>query len=459
MQIPRLPVSGENLKKYILDTLRGIIDYLKATRLVEGDGISIRETPSGVIVSATRRGTTSQGASGAAEYDPGIGITITGGTPGVPEKINANITGGTDISVTGGTNGNPLVISYTGGGGGGGGIGYPDYIALAGGTASNSLGTITDDDYEGGTPPAPTMPDDPLLGITHIIPVPAGEPIKYYSSASCLVRYAPDAGSGGHFYYDLSNELEWTPTNQGWLRVSILDDGTHASDCIRLYVGGEEWSDAVAMHKCLKVKGATGITSAVSGGTATVSLTGGTGSVKFTGAGSVSISRGESGEIVITGATSGGGGGVNDAVFISEEPSDATGQIAAQINKRYYIAVFGDLYYDNEEGYGYVCQYYTTYDYSTSPATITRHKTDYNDLQAYSEGYGYSLELVLPAPSDDCYIDICLFALSAILISSSKPIYGYQGSPVLQPYSITNRNVKLTYIANDHGGRWYLYGN
>ena len=81
MQIPRLPVSGENLKKYILDTLRGIIDYLKATRLVEGDGISIRETPSGVIVSATRRGTTSQGASGAAEYDPGIGITITGGTP------------------------------------------------------------------------------------------------------------------------------------------------------------------------------------------------------------------------------------------------------------------------------------------------------------------------------------------------------------------------------------------
>ena len=136
MQIPRLPVSGENLKKYLLDTIRGIIEYLKATRLVEGDGISIRETPSGVVVSAIRRGTTSQGASGAAEYDPGIGITITGGTPGVPEKINANITGGTDISVTGGTNGNPLVISYTGGGGGGGGGATGIGSTVSGGTAS-----------------------------------------------------------------------------------------------------------------------------------------------------------------------------------------------------------------------------------------------------------------------------------------------------------------------------------
>lgn len=141
MQIPRLPVSGENLKKYLLDTIRGILDYLKATRLVEGDGISLRETPSGVVVSAIRRGTTSQGASGAAEYSQGIGITITGGTPGVPDKINANITGGTDISVTGGTNGNPLVISYTGGGGGGGGF-IPDWGYISGSSVGNATAEV-----------------------------------------------------------------------------------------------------------------------------------------------------------------------------------------------------------------------------------------------------------------------------------------------------------------------------
>lgn len=454
MQVPRLPVTGENFKKYAIDTLKAIIAYLHASRVRPGKGIRVEETPCGTVISIIPRGSAIQGGAGGITYEAGTGITITGGTPGVPEKINANITGGNDISVTGGTNGNPLVISYTGGGGGGDGLGYPDYIALAGGTASNSLGTITDDDYDGSTPPAPTMPQDPLIGVTHIIPVPGGEPIKYYSSFACLVRYAPEAGSGGHFYYDLSNELEWTPNDNGWLRISILDDGSHASDCIRLYVGGEDWSDAVAMHKCLKA--VRGISSSVSGGTATIALNGGTGSVKLYGAGSVSVSNGSPGEIVITGATSGGGGSDNSIIIGTEEDSE-TGKINAQINKQYYIAVFGDLYHD--EDYGYICQYYITYDYSTNPYTIIRHKTDYNDLAAYNDGTGYSLELVLPAPNEDCFINLCMFAFSTILISSTKPIYINYGSPVLQPYPIQNRDIKLVYIANDHGGRWYIYGN
>lgn len=321
MQVPRLPVTGENFKKYAIDTLKAIIAYLHASRVRPGKGIRVEETPCGTVISIIPRGSAIQGGAGGITYEAGTGITITGGTPGVPEKINANITGGNDISVTGGTNGNPLVISYTGGGGGGGDV---------------------------------------------------------------------------------------------------------------------------------------GIDSMVSGGTATVYLDGGTGSVVFTGENGITISGGTFGEIIISGGTGGGGGGgEDDAVFISEEPSDATGQIAAQTNKRYYIAVFGDLHHD--EDYGYVCQYYLTYDYSTSPPTITRHKTDYTDLSDY--GNGYSLELVLPAPSEDRFIDLCLFAFTTILISSSKPIYNYQGSPILQPYPIENRNVKLVYIANDNGGRWYIYNN
>lgn len=388
MQIPRLPVSGENLKKYILDTLRGIIDYLKATRLVEGDGISIRETPSGVVVSVIRRGTTSQGASGAAEYDPGIGITITGGTPGVPEKINANITGGTDISVTGGTNGNPLVISYTGGGGGGGGgIPYPDYASLA---------------------DSSDVPVDvPGIGTTFLLPVRAGVPIEYETDGSnVFAKYAPGVGTSGGSAQLLQKDVSFTPTVAGWVRIRVFDSGTETGKCLRFFSGGVSWSGALPLYKY---------------GT----------------------------------FSNGGGGGDTEAVFISEEPSDATGQVAAQTNKRYYIAIFGDLYHD--EDYGYVCQYYLTYDYTTSPPTITRHKTDYTDLSDY--GNGYSLELVLPAPSEDRFIDLCLFAFTTILISSSKPIYNYQGSPILQPYPIENRNIKLVYIANDHGGRWYIYNN
>ena len=191
-----------------------------------------------------------------------------------------------------------------------GGIGYPDYVALAGGTFSNSLGEITDEDYNGTTPTAQSMPQDPKIGITHIIPVPANAPIKYYSSSSCLVRFAPEAG-GSHFYYDLSNELEWTPNCKGWLRISILDDGTHASDCIRLYIGGENWSDAVAMHKCGSFgnNGATGIASSISGSTVTISLSGGTGSVKLKPGSNISI-EGSNGlyTISVTGITSGSGG-------------------------------------------------------------------------------------------------------------------------------------------------------
>jgi len=189
------------------------------------------------------------------------------------------------------------------------GIGYPDYIALAGGTASNSLGTITDEDYSEGDPvPGPSaMPQNPKIGITSFLPVPAGAPIKYYASTAVLVRFAPVSG-GGHYYYDLSNELEWTPNCAGWLRISILDDGSHSSDCFRLYVGGVQWSDAVPLYKCGTFQGgATGISSSISGSTVTISLTGGTGTVKFVAGSNITISG--SGGVYTISASGGGGGG------------------------------------------------------------------------------------------------------------------------------------------------------
>ena len=118
MQIPRLPVSGENLKKYLLESIRGIINYLHASEVRAGYGISVDKTASGTVISLEKRpATTSGGESGAAEYEAGTGITITGGTNGVPDKINVNLSAGTNITITGGTNGNPLKISASGGGG------------------------------------------------------------------------------------------------------------------------------------------------------------------------------------------------------------------------------------------------------------------------------------------------------------------------------------------------------
>lgn len=425
-------LRGRPLKNTLIDKINEIVDYLRATRIVGGHGITATETAAGLVISVN------SGSRAKDEEDdyafvtagPGVCISGTSETPAVSGSTNSSVPvngatfslllepGTPNVSITDGQNGSKVIsvtastVSgdfdvppysqlYVSGGlsasqhgramtfiipvkagtigfwdeGGGavgvytnkagttryaltnqqgyvaqadgwmrisvyddgstpgeclsffsptggvplykygaasttGGIGYPDYVALAGGTFSNSLGEITDEDYDGTTPTAQSMPQDPKIGITHIIPVPANAPIKYYSSSSCLVRFAPEAG-GSHFYYDLSNELEWTPNCKGWLRISILDDGTHASDCIRLYIGGENWSDAVAMHKCGSFgnNGATGIASSISGSTVTISLSGGTGSVKLKPGSNISI-EGSNGlyTISVTGITSGSGG-------------------------------------------------------------------------------------------------------------------------------------------------------
>ena len=425
-------LRGRPLKSTLIDKINEIVDYLRATRIVGGHGITATETAAGLVISVNggSRAKDEEDDYAFVTAGPGVCISGTSETPAVSGSTNSSVPvsgatfslllepGTPNVSITDGQNGSKVIsvtastVSgdfdvppysqlYVSGGlsasqhgramtfiipvkagtigfwdeGGGavgvytnkagttryaltnqqgyvaqadgwmrisvyddgstpgeclsffsptggvplykygaasttGGIGYPDYVALAGGTFSNSLGEITDEDYNGTTPTAQSMPQDPKIGITHIIPVPANAPIKYYSSSSCLVRFAPEAG-GSHFYYDLSNELEWTPNCKGWLRISILDDGTHASDCIRLYIGGENWSDAVAMHKCGSFgnNGATGIASSISGSTVTISLSGGTGSVKLKPGSNISI-EGSNGlyTISVTGITSGSGG-------------------------------------------------------------------------------------------------------------------------------------------------------
>lgn len=230
-----------------------------------------------------------------------------------------------------------------------GGIGYPDYIALAGGTASNSLGSITDDDYEEGDPvPGPSNPpQNPKIGITSFLPVPAGAAIKYYASVAVLVRFAPCSG-GGHYYYDLSNELEWTPNCAGWLRISILDDGSHSSDCFRLYVGGVQWSDAVPLYKCGTFQGgATGISSSISGTTVTISLTGGSGSVKFVAGTNVTISGVTNGVYSIS-ASGGGGSG-----FIPNWSNSGHTDVLPISSSTY-----GSGYTANADGWIYACAYF-----------------------------------------------------------------------------------------------------
>lgn len=294
MQIPRLPVTGENLKKYILDTLKAILDYLKATKIRAGYGIAVDETPSGTIVRLAK--VASSGASGTgtseAEISGGLGIVVSGGTGGNPYVIKSNIKAGFAISLTGGsggspyvvglnvqagsnitlsggTNGNPLIISSTGGGGGGG-IPFPDYAAL---TTSSSSGTV----LTNGSPFTATsngwlrvsIRNDGGLsdgcfrlsldgadigfyqyrtnspGVTKFIYIPSGTVVQYSSpSSSSFVKFAPGIGGGlpAPIYSamtgsgSLSTGTTYTAPADGWLRISIRNDGNLSDGCFRLYI-------------------------------------------------------------------------------------------------------------------------------------------------------------------------------------------------------------------------------
>lgn len=76
---------GLPLKKTIVDKINEIISYLKATRLVQGPGIRIRETSNGVIVSAVSASRSPDDEDetptpGAATYNGAFAVELVGGT-------------------------------------------------------------------------------------------------------------------------------------------------------------------------------------------------------------------------------------------------------------------------------------------------------------------------------------------------------------------------------------------
>lgn len=129
--IPRKSVTGLPLKKYVLDTLNGLIDYLQTHRIQAGKGIDVRETASGYVIGLAQppsnppqveRGGGGGGADGIeANVNGGTAsITLTGGTGSV------NLVGTGDVTISGNTNTGNIEINATGGGGGAV-VGMPDY--------------------------------------------------------------------------------------------------------------------------------------------------------------------------------------------------------------------------------------------------------------------------------------------------------------------------------------------
>lgn len=130
--LPKKGVKGANLRKWLIDSIEQLIDYLHSTRVRPGPGISVRETPSGVIVSLAKKSTSTVNNSTAGGETQDISATVTGS--GMATVATIELSGSTsavnirpansNIQISGGTTGE-ILIGATGGTGGTAGL--PDY--------------------------------------------------------------------------------------------------------------------------------------------------------------------------------------------------------------------------------------------------------------------------------------------------------------------------------------------
>lgn len=116
--LPRKSVTGLPLKKYVLDTLNGLIDYLQTHRIQAGRGIDVRETASGYVIGLAQPPSNppqvqSAGGSGADGIEANVtggtaSITLTGGTGSV------NLVGTGGVTISGNTNTGNIEIDASG---------------------------------------------------------------------------------------------------------------------------------------------------------------------------------------------------------------------------------------------------------------------------------------------------------------------------------------------------------
>lgn len=89
-------------------------------------------------------------------------------------------------------------------------------------------------------------------GISFILPVSAGQEYKYYTDARdedeehegtyiehAFATYAPAEGETGDSRRAIANGVEFVPSANGYIRISVFDDGKHQGKCLRFYKGGD----------------------------------------------------------------------------------------------------------------------------------------------------------------------------------------------------------------------------
>ena len=92
-------------------------------------------------------------------------------------------------------------------------------------------------------------------GQSFLIPVQSGIPVKWYTpSGYVTARYAPDTntedGEVVNLTSYLSKGMPFTPSANGYIRLSVFDDGSYPGDCLRLlFNNNETWEEGYPLYR------------------------------------------------------------------------------------------------------------------------------------------------------------------------------------------------------------------
>lgn len=222
-RIPQKPQKGQPAIKELYKSVCDIIDYLP-TLVVNGDQKStyVTKSSAGTVIHATPNNFT---VAHSNKYLAGDGLRLVSG------NVFENALSGDGQTVIIRNN----IITATGGGGSitiTSGVGYPDYTALHAGNYYGVNG----------------------IGISFMLPVTSGSNINFYTEATGAVAFGTFASSLGQEYYrqELTNGQPYTTSANGWVRLSVFDNGTNEGKCLRFtddYVDENHWDDATPLYK------------------------------------------------------------------------------------------------------------------------------------------------------------------------------------------------------------------
>jgi hypothetical protein len=117
-RLPQKSVKGANLKKWLVESIDALIDYLSdASYLQPGNGIGIDRTASGIMISATKpKPAPAQSLTGGGTVQD-LSATVSGSTATLAlsgSTATVPFVAGANVNITGGTNGE-VILSATGG--------------------------------------------------------------------------------------------------------------------------------------------------------------------------------------------------------------------------------------------------------------------------------------------------------------------------------------------------------